>query len=496
VTVSTTPVIAVVGRPGQGTSSVVGVLVEAEAGVGAAPFTTAAPRRWPVPAEGTPLLEVVDLPGLQDSARALHWLGATLPSAADRLARARDLVASLAGEELAEERQALALVADGACPVHVVDGSRPFRENHLADAELLGWAGPPGVLVVNPAGGAGDHSAGWLAALGPRYAAALRLDAATAGPAERLALLDAVGAARPEWRVALEQVRQALLRRRLGLRSRAAAAVARLLVDELTHAEELTVEREEPLEDRRAELEERFHRRLVEREEEARAEVERLYGFAPGAFEAAALEGPVWRRDLFAEDTWTLLGLSPRQQVVAAAVAGATAGLAADAAVGGASLGAGAAIGAAMGAGAAAWNLSKRRIRAHEAGALGAARRAVDALLATARTTRLVIGPHEGPSFPWVLLERAARHHAAVAARSHARRDADALPAGPGPDAGEARRDDATIRALEPIFRRLRRRHQDAGAAAAALAPHVEQVLARRAPLPGDPAPPSSEEPA
>jgi hypothetical protein len=291
------------------------------------------------------------------------------------------------------------------------------------------------------------------------------------------------------------------VRRRLGLRSRAAAAVARLLVDQLTHAEELTVERAEPLEDRRTELEERFHRRLVEREEEARAEVERLYGFAPGAFEAGALEAPVWRRDLFAEDTWTLLGLSPRQQVVAAAVAGAATGLAADAAVGGASLGAGAAIGAAVGAGAAAWNLSKRRIRAHEAGALGAARRAVDALLATSRTTRLVIGPHEGPSFPWVLLERAALHHAAVAARSHARRGADALPPG-GPTAttasagpaGPPRRDDATIQALEPLFRRLRRNHQDPGAEAAALAPQVEQLLARRTPLPGDPAPPSHEE--
>jgi hypothetical protein len=174
-------------------------------------------------------------------------------------------------------------------------------------------------------------------------------------------------------------------------------------------------------------------------------------------------------------------------------VAGAATGLAADAVVGGASLGAGAAIGAAVGAGAAAWNLSKRRIRAHEEGALGAARRAVDALLATSRSTRLVIGPHGGPSFPWVLLERAALHHAAVAARSHASRGAATrLPAGEW--AAEApRRDDDTIRALEPLFRRLRRHHQEAGAGMAALAPQVERVLARRAPLPGDAPPPSAD---
>ncbi|MGC4000847.1 MAG: DUF3482 domain-containing protein [Anaeromyxobacter sp.] len=476
-------VLAFVGRPGQGTSSAVAALVQAETGIGAAPFTTAAPRRWPLPADGTPLLEVVDLPGMEDAARALHWMGAALATPEARRARALDLLAAHAGAEFAAERSALEAVAAGACPVHVVDGSRPFRPNHLADADLLAWAGPPGVLLVVRAGGSEDHCAAWLAALADRYPSRLALDLTVPGPAGRAALLEAVALARPAWRPALAEVERALGRRRSALRSQAATIVARLLVDQLTHAEELSVDRDEPLEPRRAELEERFHRHLSRREAEARAAVEQLYGFAPGTVEAGALAAPVWLRDLFAEDTWTTLGLSPRQQVVAAAMAGAATGLAADAATGGASLGAGAAIGAAVGAGAAAWNLSRRRLRAHEAGPVASMRRALDALFTSSRTTRLVIGPHDGASFPWVLLERAALHHAAVAARSHARRGADVVAAAaPEPE----RRDDATVERLERVFARIRRHPEAPGTSVAELAREVERVLARRAPLPGD----------
>jgi hypothetical protein len=471
------PVLVVVGRPGKGASSVVSALAEVDAGIGEAPFTTAAPRDWPLPPEGAPLLTLRDLPGLQDAARALALLGPPPAAAEERRARVAELLAAHRGEDLREERELLRALADGASYLHVVDGSRPFRSNHRADARLLAWLGQPGLLLVNPAGGAEDHSGDWLRALGPLHAGALRFDAAAAGPAERELVLSAVAEARPEWRPALEGAAGALVRRRRGLRSKAAAAVARLLVDQLSHAEELTVEKGEAVEERRAELEERFHRWLSAREAEARREVEALHGFAPGSFEGDPLAPPVYARDLFAEDTWSLLGLSPRQQVLAGAVAGAAAGLVGDAAVGGASLGAGAAAGGAVGAGAALWNLSRRRIRAHAAGPLGGARRALDALLSAGSATRLVIGPHTGPSFPWVLLTRAQLHHAAVAARSHGRRGPDRLPADAAAGAAPPARDDATVRELEPLFRRIRRHHQDAGQEVAELVPPLERLL-------------------
>ncbi len=480
------PVLVVVGRPGKGTSSVASALAEVEAGIGEAPFTTAAPRDWPLPPEGTPLLTLRDLPGLQDAARALALLGPRPAAAEERRVRVAELLAAHRGEDLREERELLRSLADGASYLHVVDGSRPFRANHRADAELLAWLGRPGLLLVNLAGGAEDHSGDWLRALGPIHAGALCLDAAAAGAAERQLVMSAVAGVRPEWRGALEGAAEALLRRRRGLRSRAAAAVARLLVDQLSHAEELTVGKGEAVEERRAELEERFHGWLSEREAEARREVEALYGFAPGSFEGDPLAPPVYARDLFAEDTWSLLGLSPRQQVLAGAVAGATVGLVGDAAVGGASLGAGAAAGGAVGAGAALWNLSRRRIRAHSAGPLGGARRALAALLAAGSRTRLVIGPHTGPSFPWVLLTRAQLHHAAVAARSHGRRGPARLPSGAPAGAEPPPRDDATVRALEPLFRRIRRHHQDAGQEVAELVPPIERLLGAGAPLPDD----------
>jgi hypothetical protein len=483
------PVLVVVGRPGQGTTSVVSALAEVDAGIGDSPFTTVASRDWPLPPEGTSLLTIRDLPGLQDAARALAALGPPPAGDADRLVKVAALLAAHRGEDLREERELLRALLDGASYLHVVDGSRPYRPNHRADAELLAWLGRPGLLLVNPAGGAEDHVREWIEALGKVHAGAVRLDAAVAGPAERRGVLAALAEVRTEWAAALEGAAAALLRRRRALRGQAAAAIARLLSDQLSHAEELTVEKGEPLEPRRAELEERFHRRLSEREAEARREVEALYGFAPGAFEGDSLAPPVYARDLFAEDTWSLAGLSPRQQLLAGAAAGAVVGLAGDAALGGASLGAGAALGGVAGAGTAVWNLSRRRIRAHTAGPLGGARRALDALLADGSRTRLVIGPHTGPSFPWVLLARAELHHQAVAARSHGRRGPARLPAEAQPGAAPPARDDATVGELEPVFRRIRRHHEDAGQAVAELVPPVERLLGRGAPLPDDGAP-------
>jgi hypothetical protein len=77
---------------------------------------------------------------------------------------------------------------------------------------------------------------------------------------------------------------------------------------------------------------------------------------------------------------------------------------------------------------------------------------------------RFRIGPHAGPNFPWVVLDRALLHYRAVARRTHARRGE--IPVEGGGEAGSAAGLVAGLgrgerRALEKAFRTLRRRWAD-----------------------------------
>ncbi len=260
-----------------------------------------------------------------------------------------------------------------------------------------------------------------------------------------------------------------------------------LLVDELTHTEEIAVEDEAGIAAQQDRLERSFHDALRAREERGRRRVEELYGHRELRFQEAALERPVFRQDLFAEETWKLLGLTPAELVAGSALAGAAIGGVIDAAVGGASVMAGTVVGGAVGGASALFGLGRRfaRVRQVSAGGLGA-------WIATARRyweggRRWRVGPHAQPNFPWVLLDRALLHYDAVVRRTHARR-------------GALRASDAGARAgvvaelarserkpLESLFRELRRAPEDpAREVRDELERAVSKVLRALDPLPRD----------
>src|SRR5699024_8685456 len=100
------------------------------------------------------------------------------------------------------------------------------------------------------------------------------------------------------------------------------------------------------------------------------------------------------------------------------AITGALSGLGVDALLGGTSLGVGALVGAAIGAGSAAYY---RR----DAIAKATIEKSVDTMtgqrgMRREPARRMVVGPHKGPNFPWVLLARALGHWYAVERRTHA----------------------------------------------------------------------------
>lgn len=447
------PVFAVVGRVNKGKSSVVATLAEdPTVAIEARPGTTRACTRFPVEVDGRVLFELVDTPGFEEADRALDWLRAVPVSPADRPARVAALVATFAGtDHFVEERTLLAPILAGASVLYVVDAAHPYRQNHQAEMEILRWTGRPGMALINHIA-TGDHTETWRAALKQSFDVVRIFDAHHAGFAERIGLLRAFRALDEDAGPALEAAIEAMLTERRHRRAEAAATLTDLLVDALTLTLTETASDAADLDTRRAELEQRFHARLRDREQAARRRIEQLYHHHT-TWTEVELDRPVYDEDLFAERTWQQLGLTGAQIVVGATGSGAIAGGTIDAMVGGASFLAGTAIGAAVGLVGGLAGLSRRYARAtpgEKAKALG--RRLTGQ---SGRPWR--IGPHQNPNFAFVLLDRALLHYQAVATRAHARQDPPRI-AGDGPSSTLP---PETRKALAACFDRLRKTHDD-----------------------------------
>jgi GTPase Era involved in 16S rRNA processing len=482
------PRFAVVGRVNKGKSSIVATLAEDDSvRIDPRPGTTVEVREYPVRVDGRTLFVLVDTPGFEDAPRALAWLRQREVSAAERPARVAELLRAHEGtNDFVDERRLLAPILAGANVLYVVDGTRPFRRNYEAEMEILRWTGRPGMALVNRIG-AEDHAAEWHRALDQYFRMVRDFDAYSVTFEERLRLLEAFRELRPDSRAAVDEAIVALVSQRRRRRDAAAAEIADLLVDELTHTEEISVAHEAALAAEQDRLERSFHDHLREREEKSRRRIEALYAHGEARFESGTLARPVFQQDLFAEETWRLLGLSPAELLAASALAGAAVGGALDAAVGGASMLAGTVIGGAVGGATALLGLGRRfaRVRPIGAGGIGgwvdAARRYWEG------GRRFRIGPHAQPNFPWVLLDRALLHYDSVARRTHARRGTITVAEGSGRAGLVAELARAERRPLDDLFQRIRR---TAGDPPRELRDSLERTVARILqpidPLPGD----------
>lgn len=473
------PRFAVVGRVNKGKSSIVATLAEDDSvGIDPRPGTTTEVREYPVRVDGRTLFVLIDTPGFEDAPRAFAWLRGRAVSASERPARVAELLRAFEGtDEFVDERRLLAPILAGANVLYVVDGTKPFRPNYEAEMEILRWTGRPGMALVNRIG-SDDHAAEWHRALDQYFKIVRDFDAFSVTFDERLKLLEVFRELSPSFRPAIDDALAALAAQRRRQGAHAAGEIASLLADELTHTEEIAVSDEQALEAERDRLERRFHDWLREREAQARHRIELAYGHRQAAFEVAALERPVFHQDLFAEETWKLLGLTPAELVAASTLAGAMVGGAVDAMVGGASIMAGSAIGGVVGGASALFSLGRRFARVRQVGPAG-----LGGLLDAARRyweggKQFRIGPHAQPNFPWVLLDRALLHYDGVVRRTHARRGSIAVADGRAGIVADFARGER--RELEQLFRRLRRSGGDPQREAISALEHaVARILVR-----------------
>jgi len=454
-----TPTFAVLGAVNHGKSSVAATLAENDhVRISSMPGETAECQRFSL----GELFVFFDTPGFQNAREALAELRPAA-QAADPLALFAAFIERHHGEpEFDAECRLFQPVVEGAGLIYVVDGSRPVLDIHLAEMELLRLTGAPRLAVINPIGPE-DHVAEWRRRLGQHFNAVREFNAMHASFAQRIELLETLAGIEQAWKPRLMQAVQ-LLRDEWSQRlDDSAGLIVALLIDLLQHRETASSPAPGQSEaDAAQALKQRYMAALAARE--ARAHAALIALFSHRLVKAGALPAHLFTDDLFSESTWSLLGLSGRQLLVAGTLAGAAVGASADAMTAGHTLAAGSVIGAAVGA-AGTLVLGKRRpeigVRLPQARLPGA--------LAGWWPGRirlggggLVVGPYAARNFPWIVLDRAIGTVLAVMQRAHARRDRVTLQAEQLRDllegSGQASSawDEADRKACEKVFTRAR----------------------------------------
>ena len=458
----TEPVLAVVGHPNKGKSSIVATLAhDASVAIAPEPGTTTRTRRYPMRVGDETLYVLADTPGFQRARRALAWLEAHETDASGRADVVRAFVEAHAGSDaFVDECELLAPIVDGAGILYVVDGAKPYGAEYEPEMEILRWSGRPRLALVNPIGAA-DHVEAWRAALGQYFSVVRVFDAMTADFTRQVELLRAFGQLDDAWTPRFETAVRALEADRRERHRLAAQAIAEMVADVLALTLEQRVSADTDLDTARAGLEARYRKQARALETSGRRAVERAYDHVGLERDEPALA--LLGDDLFAEETWQLWGLTPRQLAVSGAIGGAIAGGGIDVALGGISLFAGTAIGAAAGA-AAAWFGGEQVADVKIGGVLPLGGRLLTA------------GPSPSRNLPYVLLGRALHHQRLVALRTHAHREplAITVPAGSEWVDRLSKSDHA---ALERTLSRLRG-GEAAGSATDALAERLEPLVA------------------
>lgn len=436
------PVLAVVGHPNKGKSSIVATLAHDESvRIAPQPGTTTHTRDYPMRVDGELLYTLADTPGFQRARRALAWLESRNVGADGRAQAVADFVrVHREQRDFEDECELLRPIVEGAGILYVVDGSKPYGAEYEAEMEILRWSGRPRMALVNPIGSA-EHVESWRLALGQYFSVVRVFDAIAADFSRQVALLRAFGELDEQWAGSLNRAVAVLQHDRQRRHDLSARAIADMLASMLLLKTVRDIAASADSDAAARELEHEHRRALVDIEDRARRTVERIYDHSGLEHEEDGGADPL-EHDLFDHRTWTAFGLTPAQLAVTGAIGGAVVGVGVDAALGGASLMLGTALGAAVGA-ASAW--------------LGGGRlaEATSSNHDSVGGVRITVGPVKDVNFPYVALGRAIHHQRLVAMRTHARRDSLRIDA---EDAGAWARDvhGELRRELERCFARLR----------------------------------------
>ncbi|MDT3668872.1 MAG: DUF3482 domain-containing protein [Aromatoleum sp.] len=344
--------IAVVGHTNTGKTSLMRTLIR-DTGFGevsSRPSTTRHVEGARLFADGEPLIELYDTPGLEDPIALLERLdaiGADEDERPDPTARVeRFLDTPAARGRFEQETKVLRQMLASDAALYVIDVRDPVLAKHRDELALLAACAIPLLPVLNFVRDASANEASWreaLARLGLH--AIVRFDTVAPERDGERRLYEKLATLLDAYRPTLERLvacreREAQARRVAGLR-----LIAELLVDVASARIRVATEPEAAMRTAIGEL----HEQVRQREQRCVDALLALYRFRPDDVDAAGLpllDGR-WENDLFHPETFRALGV----KLGTGAAAGAAAGVSIDLMFGGLTLGAAAALGALAGGG-------------------------------------------------------------------------------------------------------------------------------------------------
>lgn len=413
---SPAPTFVVVGHVNKGKSSLVATLLEDPSiPIDLVPGTTTKAQQYDFRLDGEVVFRLVDTPGFQEAAAALDWLNQRADSAAERRPALQEFIHEFSGQGRFQDEVALLqpMLAEGPVALlYVVDASRPYRDSHEAEMEILRWTGLPGLALMNRIGD-GDHSSDWQVILQQFFSAVRSFNTHAASAQDRLQLVRTFAALDAEWTSSLERAAAQMDSHWRQREQDALAIVGQFAAEAWSHVERMAVPAQETGAKDLEKLRQRYEKHLRKLEEGARRQVEQLFGFA--ALERDDSPVDLTPEDLFDTHAWKLLGLNKKQLTARAAAAGGATGGVIDLFTGGLSLGAGVALGATLGA-AGAWFGSNQVAKAWSPKHTRLAE-----LLPGEHGFVQAFGPIRNEGFAWILLDRALIHFAAIRGRAHAK---------------------------------------------------------------------------
>ncbi|MGB0664317.1 MAG: DUF3482 domain-containing protein [Pontibacterium sp.] len=336
-----TPVLAVVGHPNKGKSSIVSTLTrQPEVAISELSGTTTKAQGFDFSLNGETYYTLIDTPGFQRPRRLLSWLMSQEVNAAQRKARIAEFVdeqrklSQEGSSRFNDEVELLTPILAGAGIVYVVDGSLPYTEDLEAEMTILQWTGQPRMALINPI--AGDaYVEQWQAALEQYFSVVRVFNPMDASLDSQMGVLRAFAELSEPWRRQLQATLTALEHHWLQQRQQAARRVAELLVDMLSHQTRLKV----PV----AFVEDQLESKLkADYQNALRQKETALVRQLQGVFDHASVDTFVdaldtQHPDLFDTTQWFAFGLDRTKLVALSASAGVAAGAVLDAGVGGAS---------------------------------------------------------------------------------------------------------------------------------------------------------------
>ena len=401
-----TPVFAVVGHPNKGKSSIVATLAHDDrVAISAQSGTTRVTESLHI-SIGSASFTLIDTPGFQRPARALHWLQQHASNAEQRQAAVRKFIEDPGCQkEFPDEVQLLSPIVNGAAILYVVDGSRPYGPEYEPEMEILRWTGQPSMALINPIENE-NHIEPWTQALSQYFKVVKVFNAMQADFEKQLAILETFSYLKEGWKASIMPLIAEYRSHRSRQEEQSLQVLVELLTDLCSYQLSRPVLNKNQARALQSTLETYYFNQMKQREAKAHEALKRIYRYRN-------LDSTIYdlsfEDNLFDTEKWIIWGLNRKQLATAAAIAGAAAGAMVDVSLAGHSFLLGT-VGGGLLAGGSAWfgadRIADYKIKGLPVGGYEARQ-----------------GPVRNRNFPYVILGRYLFLNQALRQRNHAQRD-------------------------------------------------------------------------